>query len=138
MGIGLALLESSQLDEECRHLSDGKSESLMGERESRDVEIAGREEALMVGVDQRAVGGGIELDLDMLHGARERIMRGPVYLGDATKRQRILDASRCAVRRKAAAVERLQQSRNVCAGLDRLNLTVDGEPDHLETPRTRG
>src|SRR5258706_14904573 len=38
----------------------------------------------------------------------------------------------------ARELERLQQSRNVCAGLDRLNLTVDGEPDHLETPRTRG
>src|SRR5712692_9921597 len=38
----------------------------------------------------------------------------------------------------AGELERLQQSRDVRAGLDRPNFTVDGEPDHLETPRTRG
>src|SRR5712691_10307096 len=38
----------------------------------------------------------------------------------------------------ARALERFEEPRHVCAGLETLHLTVDGELDHFETPRTSG
>jgi len=38
----------------------------------------------------------------------------------------------------AGELERFEEPRHVCAGLQTLHLTVDGELDHFETPRTSG
>ena len=82
------------LDEEGSHLRDGESERLMREREPGNVEIAGRDKTSFARIDQRAVRGGVELDFDVLHGARERVMCCAMHLGHAAKRQRVLDTAR--------------------------------------------
>src|SRR3989442_9325980 len=38
----------------------------------------------------------------------------------------------------ARELERFEEPRDVCSGLETLHLTVDGELDHFETPRTSG
>ena len=93
-------------------LRDGEAQrSRSAMREPRHVEVAGRQQPVAVDVDERAVGGGVELDLDMIDRARERVVRGAVHLRDAAERQRVLDPPRGVRLQERAAVERFAISR---------------------------
>jgi hypothetical protein len=72
-------------------LRQAEAERLEGQRESGRMEVAGRDRRSRIGKDERAVGGGIQLGLHRLPGARERVQRGAVHRGDAAEAQGILE-----------------------------------------------
>ena len=80
------------LDARQRRMRECEPQRLEGEREPRDVEVAGRQHFAGIGQHERTVGGAVQLELDVIaRGAKRRQSRA-MDLRHAAQRQRILHA----------------------------------------------
>ncbi len=74
-----------------RELGAGDGQHVEGERDRLAVEVAARDDEVLVGEDQRVVGGRVHLDGQDAPGVLQAVAHRPVHLGHAAERVRVLD-----------------------------------------------